>query len=452
MNSFSQFFQKFNHLFIHWIDKSFQDPLLSHRLGKGTSWSALGSILSRGCIILAYIFVARLIGKSEFGQVGIIQSTILMLTSFAGFGSGMMATKFVSQYCRQYPQKAGSIIFLAELVTFFLSLILSALFFGFSGIIASKALAAPQLAPLLKVSALLLFFNTLSGTQLGILTGFEAFKKIAHINLIIGAGSVFLLPLGALSLGIKGVIWAMIIVSLMNWLLNLYTLQKIYIINNIHRTFTFSKSDLKLLWTFNFPSFLSSLAFTSASWICNAMLVNATGYGEMGIINACNNWYNVILFFPTIISGIILPIMSERFGSNEHTQTRKIVFFSIKINAIIILPFVIILTLFSPFFMSLFGESFRSSWLPLILTVLTGLLFAIQLPIGQLIATRNKMWLGFYMNFGWAVFFIGFNYLFIDYGANGLVIARLIAYCIHSIWTFGWFFYIAKKMSVNIDH
>lgn len=452
MNSFSQYLQKINHRFINWIDKSFQDPLLSRRLGSGTFWSVFGSVLSRGFIIISSIIVARLIGKTEFGQVGIIQSTILMLVSFAGFGSGMMATRFVSLHCRHHPQKAGSIIFLAEMVTFFLSLILSLLLFGFSEIIATKTLAAPELAPLLKISSLLLFFNTMGGTQLGILTGFEAFKKIAHINLLIGAGTVIFLPLGALSLGLRGVVWAMILVSMINWVLNLLSLQKIYIKNNITRSFKFNREDLGLLWSFNFPSFLSSLAFTSAVWICNAMLVNATGYGEMGIINACNSWYAIILFFPTIISGIILPIITEQYGADKHTQTRKIVLFSIRVNALIILPFVILLTLFSPFFMSLFGESFRYAWFPLVLTVLAAWLSAILIPIGQMIAARNRMWLGFYMNLGWAILFIGFNYLFIDHGANGLVIARFIAYCAHALWTFGWFFYITKTISAKIEH
>jgi len=445
MNQFRALADKGGRLFVAWIDNTFHDPSLSKRLGRGTFWSVFGSVLSRAFIIISSIIVARLIGKAEFGQIGIIQSTILMLTSFAGFGSGMMVTRFVSQYCRQNPQKAGSIIFLAESVTFSFSLIFSAFLFVFSGKIASGALAAPQLAPLLKITALLLFFNTLSGTQLGILTGFEAFKKIAHINLITGASTVILLSMGALILGILGIVWAMVIIAAINWLVNFISLQKIYSENNIHRTYKINRSDLGLLWSFNFPSFLSSLTFTSAAWICNAMLVNASGFGEMGIINACNNWYTVILFFPTIISGIILPIISERLGANEQRQTNKIVFFSIRVNALIILPFVIILSVFSPFFMSLFGESFRPAWLPLIFTVLSAWLLAVSFPVGQMIAAHSRMWLGFYMNLGWAVLFIGFNYIFLDYGAKGLVISRFIAYIIHSVWTFGWLFYVTRK-------
>jgi len=449
MNHILDLTRKVNHFFVHWIDRSFNDRPLSHRLGKGTLWSFVGVVISRGLTILASIIVARLIGKMDFGQVGIIQSTILMLTSFAGFGSGIMATKFVSEYCRQNQQKAGSIIFLAEFIAFSFSFIVAVLFAVFSKQIAVEALAAPTLEPLLKISAILLFFSTLVGTQVGILSGFEAFKRIAQINLITGILSAILLPIGALFHGLSGIIWAMVIVSIANWGINIFVLRNIYRQNNIRYRFEFNLDEFKLLWRFNLPSLLSGLTFTGASWVCNTMLVNASGYGEMGVINATNNWYAAILFFPFIISRIIFPIMSERLGIDERKQTLKIVTFSIKINALSILPFVLLLTVFSPFFMSLFGESFRSSWLPLVFTILTAWLLAIQIPVGQMIAARNKMWLGFYMNMGWAVLFIGFNYLFIDHGANGLVVARFIAYCIHSVWTFAWFFHIAKKFNVD---
>jgi len=174
------------------------------------------------------------------------------------------------------------------------------------------------------------------------------------------------------------------------------------------------------------------------------MLVNATGYGEMGVINATNNWYTLILFFPLLISRIAFPVMSERLGINERAETFKLVGFLVKISAISILPFVVIISVFSPFFMSLFGSSFRASWLPLVLTLITGWMVATQIPVGNLIAAKSRMWMGFFMNLGWSFFFILFNYLFISHGATGLVLARFLAYAVHSLWTFGWLFRVTN--------
>ena len=441
--------KRLNAFLVERIDQTFNDKILSQRLRRGALWSGFGAVISRTLAIAASILVARLVGKNDFGEIGIIQSTIVMLSTFAGFGAAVMATRFVALYCRTHQQKAGSIIFLADSLTLVLSLVISLLFFIFSEPIASGALAAPALSPLLKISAILLFFNTLIGTQLGILTGFEAFPKIAWINLVTGIASVILMPLGALLYGITGAIWAMIVVAVISWILNLITLRGIYREHGIEYKFGFKKEELGLLWTFNFPSFLSSITFTSVGWVCNTMLVNATGYGEMGIINACNSWYTAILFFPTIVSGIILPVMSERIGINETGQARKIVLFSIRVNALSMMPFVALLAIFSPFFMGLYGESFRQAWLPLSITVITAWLMAIQIPVGQMLAAKSKMWLGFFMNLGWAIAFIGLNYLFLNHGAKGLVTARFIAYIIHSVWTFGWFFYAAKRWEMG---
>jgi len=435
---------KGGHVFVGWIDRSFNNRQLSHRLGRGTMWSFAGVLISRTLTMAASILVARLVGKSDFGQAGIIQSTVLMLTSFAGFGSGMMATKFVAEYARHNPEKAGRIIFMADLITVAFSLIFSLAFFVFSGPIASKALAAPEIEPLLKISSALLFFSALSGTQTGILTGFEAFRAIAKINLITGIISAILMPVGALYAGLEGVVWAMTIAAILTWVINQLVLRRLYKKNNIHYHYGFHTAEFKLMWNFNFPTVLSGLAFTGTGWVCNAMLVNATGYGEMGVINATNNWYTLILFFPLLISRIAFPVMSERLGINERAETFKLVGFLVKISAISILPFVVIISVFSPFFMSLFGSSFRASWLPLVLTLITGWMVATQIPVGNLIAAKSRMWMGFFMNLGWSFFFILFNYLFISHGATGLVLARFLAYAVHSLWTFGWLFRVTN--------
>jgi len=52
----------------------------------------------------------------------------------------------------------------------------------------------------------------------------------------------------------------------------------------------------------------------------------------------------------------------------------------------------------------------------------------------------GRMWMGFVMNLGWAICFIGATRLLVYRGALGLAEARLAAYVIHGVWTglFAW--------------
>ncbi len=51
-----------------------------------------------------------MLGKEEFGKLGIVQSTVGMFQVFAGFGLGLTATKYVAEFRDSDPAKTGRII------------------------------------------------------------------------------------------------------------------------------------------------------------------------------------------------------------------------------------------------------------------------------------------------------------------------------------------------------
>jgi len=55
------------------------------------------------------------------------------------------------------------------------------------------------------------------------------------------------------------------------------------------------------------------------------------------------------------------------------------------------------------------------------------------------------MWIGFIMNAGWGVMFILLAFVFISKGSFGLAGSRLIGYILHTIWVFGYTFYIFRN-------
>src|SRR5271157_1570211 len=76
---------------------------VGYRLARGAFWSIIGSLISRGLGMVAGILVARLLGKHDYGQLGMVQSTTGMFGIFAGFGMGLTANKHVAEFRRQDP-------------------------------------------------------------------------------------------------------------------------------------------------------------------------------------------------------------------------------------------------------------------------------------------------------------------------------------------------------------
>src|SRR5512135_1086120 len=69
---------------------------LGYRLAHGAFWSMTGAGVSQAMMLLSSIVVARILGRQQFGEFGIINNTIGMFGIFAGFGLGMTATKYVA--------------------------------------------------------------------------------------------------------------------------------------------------------------------------------------------------------------------------------------------------------------------------------------------------------------------------------------------------------------------
>ena len=71
---------------------------IGYRLAMGAFWSMAGAVISRGLMLAAWVLVARMLGKTGYGELGMIQSTVGMFGVFAGFGFGLTATKHVAEF------------------------------------------------------------------------------------------------------------------------------------------------------------------------------------------------------------------------------------------------------------------------------------------------------------------------------------------------------------------
>jgi O-antigen/teichoic acid export membrane protein len=416
------------------------------RLARGAFWSFVGAIISRGLMLLSSIIIARILGKAVFGELGIIHSTVGMFGVFAGFGLGMTSTKYVAEFREKDPAKAGRIIALAEIITLITGLIMMIALIIFAPFLASKTLAAPHLAGLLRIGSILLFLNAINSVQTGSLAGFESFRTIANINFFVGLASFPILLTGVYFGKLSGVVWGHVGTMLFSYILNYMAIKKETDKYKIKIDYFKSLQEKNVLYKFSIPACLSGIMVLPVTWICNTMLVNTpNGYAEMGIFNAANQWYIAILFLPGIFGQALLPILSERLGKNDKERPKKVLSAYIKLNLFIVVPLVIVGVLLRHGIMGFYGTSFTGSGNILIIVLFTAALLSIQIPVGNIIIAAGKMWLGFMMNTGWGIVFIIGTILLVKYGAIGLASSRLISYIFHMIWTFGFTYYFLKR-------
>jgi O-antigen/teichoic acid export membrane protein len=420
---------------------------LGERFAHAAGWSFAGVVIARLLGIASSVVVARLLGKEGFGQYGIIQSTAGMFETFAGFGLGLTATKFVAQWRYSDPARAGRILGLSTVAVLTSGTILAAGLLVGAPWLASRTLAAPQLAGGLRIGALLILLTSFTGAQTGALVGLEAFKVTAKINLYAGLASVPLVVLGVVLLGLDGALWGLTGSAGVNWLLNHFALRRETAKAGIHLTFRGCLQEMPVLWGFSLPSVMSGMLASPVNWVCSALLVNQpNGYAEMGIASAANQWFYALLFVPRVLARCSIPVLAERLGTNDKAACRKVVGCCAGLNAAAVVPLVLLGCLFGRrYMMSIYGAGFSEHSTVLIVAMMTAGVLAVQMPMGQMTAASGRMWTEMCMNLGWSLVFCGGTWLSLSYGAMGLMSARLVAYVLHTVWTAGFVFWLLRE-------
>ena len=86
---------------------------LRRRFANGAFWSVAAAVVSQGMRFLAFVIIARILGKTGFGELGMIQHTVSMFGIFTGLGLGLTATKHVAEFRSTDPSRAGRIMTLS---------------------------------------------------------------------------------------------------------------------------------------------------------------------------------------------------------------------------------------------------------------------------------------------------------------------------------------------------
>lgn len=385
----------------------------------------------------AMILLARILGKIEFGQIGVIQTTLAMVQTVAGFGFGWAATKYVAEFRVSDKKRAGRIIALCNLSAILAGALMALVFFLLAPWLATNALGASGLSRPLQISSLLLLVTILAGTQTGILAGFEAFKEIARINFLSGSLSLPMIIGGGWLFGVEGAIWGMIFGYALNWLLNNWNLRAVANRFGILIEQNECWQERRILWHFGIPVILASTLSSVAEWTCSVMLVNRPGgYGEMGYYSAANQWFAALIFLPGVMAQAAIPVLSEQIGKRDLIRTKKIFVYSVKLNLSLIIPTVLVGSLLSRWIMSFYGKDFAEAWPTLVFTLLAGGIVALQSPSGQIMMASGRMWMATIVNLNYSIVFIIMTVGLVKWGSIGVAASRTVAYCIYTLCSF----------------
>jgi hypothetical protein len=126
----------------------------------------------------------------------------------------------------------------------------------------------------------------------------ETDKKIAKVNLLGGVANFPLIVAGVYLADVEGALWGMGVAMGLSWFLNHLALRSEARKFGVPFELKGCTQESQVLCRFSLPAMLSGVMLSPVNWICFSFLVNQTnGYQEMGMFNAANQWFVILLFF-----------------------------------------------------------------------------------------------------------------------------------------------------------
>lgn len=356
-----------------------------------------------------------------------------MFQAIAGYSLGLTATKYVSEFRKSDPERAGRIIGMSDLSSVAAGILFASVSFFGAHWLAGRVLGAPELAPLLRISSIMIALGAYNGAQTGTISGFEAFRTIAKVNLISGVLAFPIMIAGLWYGGLTGAVWALVISMAITCALSQAEVLKLIRANGIRIHVTGIASEMQLLWRFYLPALLSGSLVTPIIWLGNTLLVRTRdGFAQMAILNAATQWRASMMLIPNLLVQVALPLLSGEQSDAGTTKTfNRALVLTQEIMVMVAFPTAAAMMFLAGPIMRLYGRSFVQGSDVLIGFACASLVQCIIAAVGPYLESRGRMWAAASLNGMWGLAYILTAYLGVDkFGALAIALGSILGYVI----------------------
>lgn len=314
----------------------------------GLIWTFADTFLVQGLSFIAMILLARWIGPTDFGLIGMIAVFIAMGSSLtdSGMTNSLIRTKEPDQ--SDYS------------TVFFVNLLMSLLVYGvifFAAPFIANFFGHSILIDIIRVYCLLFLVIAFSAVQLAILTKEMKFQKITKINFpstLIGVSIG--LYLGYQNFGVWSIVWMYLSTEIVRSVL-------LWLSSNWKPALIFSKEKFKFHYKFGYKLMLSGLLDTVFKNIYNILIGKYFSAQTLGFYERSKRFSEYPSSTLTaVISKVTYPMLSQI--QNDPIRIENIYRKLIRVSFFVIAPLMLgAAALAKPLFLLMLGEE----WQPAVL-------------------------------------------------------------------------------------
>jgi O-antigen/teichoic acid export membrane protein len=393
-------------------------------------------LASRVFTVVAMVAAARLLGKADFGALGMVQSTVGMFGVFAGMGLGVTATKYIAALRRSDTERLGRILSLV-LATQAGALVLVAVVVAcLASPLASSALNAPHLAQAIRLAVVLLCVLALNRLTTDALAGFEAWRLVTVVAFVQGLFTLPAVLLLARPYGVAGAIGGLALAAGASAVVGAWAVVRRCRDGGIRLRFGGMWSEAPILWHFALPATLTALTVGPVLWAANAILANTPGgYEQLGGFAAALQWKNLLMYVPAAMAAAFLPVMAHLHDSDGSGSFDRALRSQIPLVGMASLPAAMAIACCAPYVMALYGRDFAGDEALLGVVLAGAVVQGIAGSLSNALVGSGRMWLRLTIYGASGLALVAVTAVAAPtLGAMGMAIGYLASYVLHAAW------------------
>ena len=369
--------------------------IVDRRFRRGMSWNLVAAASNQGSTFLVNVILANLLGRHSFGQYAMVLSTIQVGALVAGLAMGYTAMKYLAEFRTTDPDRAGRVLGFCDALSAGTAILAGlALFFG-APALASRALHAPELTPLLKIAAGACLCLTVNGFLIGGLSGLERYRTLGKAGVAAGLAYVGICVGFARARGLEGAVAGLFAAALVQLILLRYLLAREAARQGIKTTYRASGTERGMLLHFALPAALGGLTTMPALWVGQAILARRPGgYEQLAVYVAAYNLATIALFLPSVANSVGMSLLNSVRGTGDTKAYRRVFWTNLRVTTGVVIAGAVVMGATGRYLLRAYGPTFLSG-APVLIVLLAGIVAeALTMALYQVVQSRERMWHG----------------------------------------------------------
>ena len=356
---------------------------------RGGSIVLASTLMAQALTLLSTIWVARVLGPSNYGMLSLTMSVVFPLVALATAGLGVAVVRFIPEYLgRGERSRVGAILFSSMTLVVGISTVVTAILWGLAPILANRVFQDPILVSALRIGSIGIPAIATVQVAAAATRGLKTMRYDAIIRLI--RPVLHLVSFGVLLWVSVKLLAAGLIATAISWWLTAFV--SLFLCGYAFKRFPLVRSGyvFRMLIVYSAPLLLSNLMYAISPRIDRLVLGVVADATAIGLYSAAANVIVILKLLHVSLVKVFSPMVSDMYNRGSRTRAQRLYLAVTKWDTLLTFCAVASALLLAQEILLLFGDRYVEALIPFTVLAAGVYMGTVVGPSGAFLRMTNR--------------------------------------------------------------